>query len=52
MLYHGRTGEEVVCHAEKVTFYYTFASISETVPVRRVSNGLESLIDRLALAQP
>jgi hypothetical protein len=36
----------------KVTFYYTLASITETVPIRRVPNGLESLVDRLALAQP
>lgn len=44
--------KEVVQHAEKFTFYYTLASITETLPIRRVPNGLESLIDRLALAQP
>jgi hypothetical protein len=33
-----------------VTFNYTLASIAETVPIRRVPDGLESFIDRLALS--
>ena len=35
-----------------VTFNYTLASITETVPIGRVPDGLESFIDRLALPQP
>jgi hypothetical protein len=36
----------------KVTFYDTLASIAEAVPFRRIPDGVESLVDRLALPQP